>query len=82
MADNGAYLDYWLLQRFPGRTLEELDAIDWPRLQRAVELERIVTVEQRRKQWVDGHLKEDSITPDEWRQIRQHDDLLEDMDDA
>ena len=48
VAQNEAYIDWWLLQRFPGKTLEELDNVDWLRLQRAMEVDRIVESEQRR----------------------------------
>lgn len=48
MAQNEAYIDWWLLQKFPNRTLEELDDVDWIRLQRAMEVDRVVESEQRR----------------------------------
>lgn len=68
------------MQKFPSRTLEELDGIDWLRLQRACEVDRLVTVEQKRQAQIDGRVKEDDITPDEWRLIRQHDALVEDAE--
>ena len=64
------------MQRFPGRTLEELDNVDWLRLQRAMEVERIVNVEQRHKLYLDDKLKADDLTPQEWRMIRKHNRLL------
>lgn len=78
LAQNADYLDWWLLQKFPGRTLEELDSVDWLRLQRAQEVDRIVTVEQKRQLMTQGKLKGDDITADEWRTIRRHDRLLDD----
>ena len=74
--ENREWLDWWLMQRFPGRTLEELDNVDWLRLQRAMEVERIVNVEQRHKLYLDDKLKADDLTPQEWRMIRKHNRLL------
>lgn len=71
MRDNREYLDYWLMQTFPGRTLEELDGIDWPRLMRAQDVGRLVSYEQRRKLWLDGKLQDDQLTPAEWKHIRR-----------
>ena len=64
-------MDYWLLQRFPGRTLEELDWMDWLRLQRAVEVERIVNIEARRSAYFDHNTK--TLTDDEWQAVQRHD---------
>jgi hypothetical protein len=75
VADNEAYIDWWLLQRFPGRTLEELDAVDWLRLQRAMEVDRIVEAEQRRRAYVEsGGAGE--VDADDWRMWEHHDKLL------
>jgi hypothetical protein len=75
LADNEAYVDWWLLQKFPGKTLEELDSIDWPRLQRAMEVDRIVESEQRRLAWYEGGC---STEPDaaDLRLWAQHDKIL------
>jgi len=74
--ENREWLDWWLMQRFPGRTLEELDNVDWLRLQRAMEVERIVNVEQRHKLYLHDKLKEKDLTTAEWRMIRKHNRLL------
>ena len=79
IAQNRAWLDYWLLQRFPGKTLEELDAIDWPRLMQAVEIERIVSIETKRAQLLAGELKRKHFKSWELRRIAEHDELLERM---
>jgi hypothetical protein len=81
LADNQAYVDWWLLQKFPGKTLEELDAIDWPRLQRAEEVNRIVESEQRRKAYFlqvspPKQQKGPTIDPADARLWAQHDRLL------
>jgi hypothetical protein len=54
--------------------LEELDGVDWLRLQRAAEVERIVNVELRRKAYFDRQSKD--LTADEWEAIRKHDAWL------
>jgi hypothetical protein len=64
-----------LLQRFPSRTLEELDGVDWLRLQRAMEVDRIVESEQRRKAYVDSGGAGD-VDDDDWRMWAHHDRLL------
>ena len=79
IAQNREWLDYWLMQRFPGKTLEELDAIDWPRLMRAIEVEQIVGIESKRKQFLDGDLKRKYLKAWELQRFEQHDDLLDRM---
>jgi hypothetical protein len=77
LRQNREYLDWWLLQRFPGKTLEELDGVDWLRLQRAEQVGRIVDIEQRLKAWHKRKVADkraDDFTTDEWRTIRQHDE--------
>lgn len=76
VAQNEAYIDWWLLQRFPNRTLEELDDMDWIRLQRALEVDRIVEAEQRRKLYIDGKIKTEDVTDSEWLMWEYHDNLL------
>jgi hypothetical protein len=75
VSDNEAYIDWWLLQRFPGRTLEELDAVDWLRLQRAMEVDRIVETEQRRRAYVESGGEMD-VDSDDLRMWGHHDKLL------
>ncbi len=82
MAHNREYLDWLLLQRFPGRTLEELDNVDWLRLQRAWEVGRIVDAEEKRQLWLGKKLKEEAITADEWAMIAAHDKLVGGVDDG
>jgi hypothetical protein len=57
--------------------LEELDGIDWVRLQRATEVERIVNVEARRKAYLSKHVT--TLDDHEWRSIAQHDAALADI---
>ncbi len=71
LRDNREYLDWWLLQTFPGRTLEELDDIDWLRFMRAQDVGRLVGNEQRRSLWLDGHLKDSDLTALEWRHMKR-----------
>lgn len=72
-----AVLDAWLLERFPGRTLDELDQMDFARYWRAVEVQRIQAIERLRTlQMQDAY----QPTPAEWRQILQHDAWVEDTD--
>ena len=76
-AGNEAYIDWWLLQRFPGKTLEELDDVDWARLQRAMEVDRIVESERRRRAYIEAGGQAD-ITKDDARMWEYHDRLVGD----
>lgn len=78
MAENREYLDWYLMQKFPGRTLEELDTLDWLRLQRALEVGRIVELEQRHVLVMNGKLKADALNAWEWAQVRRNTALYED----
>lgn len=70
------------MQRFPGRTLEELDGMDWLRLRRAMEIGRIVDVEAKHALYLDGKLQADAIKPTEWRMIERHNELYEAWESA
>ena len=64
-----------LLRKFPGRTLDELDRMDWMRYQRAMEAQRVIDVEGRRAAFTAGNLEE--LDTADWEAIRLHDQLLE-----
>ena len=74
MALPQAALDDWLMDLFPGKTLEELDAIDFPRLLRAQAARRIGRVEVLRALQMKG-----KATPStrDWQAIVQHDRLMQ-----
>lgn len=65
------------MQRFPGRTLEEIDQTDWGRLLRAVAVGRITQVEALREL---GISEPDRVTPEQWAAIQVHDELLEQVE--
>jgi hypothetical protein len=71
-------VDAWLLRRFPGRTLDEIDGMNWPRYLRALEAERIEQVEDRRALYLAKKLKSEDLTPDDWTAIQQHDSWMAD----
>ena len=68
----GAYWDMVLLRLFPSRTLEELDAINWPRLMQALQAREMERVENRLPDFFAGKWQP---TAAEWRLIRRHDRL-------
>lgn len=68
--------DAWLLSRFPGRTLEELDQIDVLRVLRAVRVQEIDRVEALRRVALQ-HAGQSRLSNHDWRDIRRHDRLLE-----
>jgi hypothetical protein len=67
-----ALLDAWLLREFPGRTLEELEEMDFGRLWRAIVARSVLRVEDAGEAQLQGRHKP---TPEEWRLIRRHDRL-------
>lgn len=67
--------DAFLLQTFPGKTLEELDHIDVLRLMRAVRVQRIDQVEQLHRASLDPHGQE-RLRPADWQAIKRHGLLL------
>lgn len=64
------------MEQFPGRTLEELDDIDWGRLMRAKEAEHVRNVEELRLQHMAGKIEADKIQPDEWAAFKEHLEIL------
>lgn len=63
-----------MLQRFPGRTLDELDQMDWPRFWRAMRAQDIMDAEQKRKDFLSGNAK--TMTEAEGNIIAQNDELI------
>ena len=62
-----------LLEKFPGKTLDELDGMDFARYWKALEVQRAQAIERLRDmQLADKY----QPTPDEWRQILRHDRLM------
>ena len=82
LRNNREWLDWWLMQKFPGRTLEELDNIDWLRLQRALEVGRIVDLEAKNTLVTEGKLPAESLTAREWRQLQRHNALFDEWEAA
>jgi hypothetical protein len=67
-------LDAWLLASFPGRTLEELDGMDWGRYTRALEAREAQRIEHKRARYLAQEVKE--LEPDEWAVVQEHDRLV------
>lgn len=82
MRSNRVYFDWWLMQKFPGRTLEELDGMDWLRLQRALEVGRIVELEGKNTLVTEGKLPADALTSREWAQIQRHNAIFDEWEAA
>lgn len=66
-----------LLENFPGRTLEELDDIDWGRFMRAKEAQSIRNTEELRLLYMANKADKDKITTDDWASFKEHVELLE-----
>ena len=66
-----------MLQRFPGRFLDEIDeGMDWFRLLRAVEAEHIERVEDRRDMHNKKQIKAKDISQADWDSILEHDQIV------
>lgn len=63
---------------FPGRTLEELDAMDLGRVERAMQARRTLATEEKRRLFMEQRIGREAITEDEWRMIAEHDELVSD----
>jgi hypothetical protein len=72
-ATPAALLDAWLLREFPGRTLEELDGMDFGRLWRALAARAVLKAEEARENQLAGKYKP---TAAEWREIVRNDRLV------
>lgn len=67
-----------MLDRFPGRTLEELDQMDIGRWMRSLAAKQTLATERKRTAWLRGVFKTEDITPDEWQAIQEHDAMVSD----
>ena len=74
-------IDAWLLKRFPGRTLEELDSIDWFRFMRALEAEKIERVEEKLELMTSKKLKAKDVSAADHKALIRHDELLAEYGD-
>ena len=72
-----AWFDGLLLKLFPGKPLEELDGVDWPRLMRALEVREIEAAEDVRALQMKGKV---APTAGEWRRIGRNDALWEEVE--
>ena len=68
-------IDAWLLEAFPGRTLEELDGMDLNRMMRAKAARSMEVVEPRRRLFLAGELEAKAISASEWRLIVAMDEI-------
>jgi hypothetical protein len=55
------------------KSLEEIDAMDYGRLSRALEVNRLAELESRRQVVIAGKAKPDTITQAEWAEIDEWD---------
>lgn len=62
------------MRNFPGRTLDELDLMNWPRYLRAIEAQGIEAVEKQRIAQANGDIEK--LDPETWEAILYHDSLL------
>jgi len=74
---NDAIVDAWLLKQFPGRTLEELDGMNYARYLRAMDARYIEQIEQMRASYLKGEVPSRKQDSDVWAAIRDHDALLD-----
>lgn len=58
------------------KSLEEIDQMDYGRLSRAIEVNRLAELESRRQVVIAGKAKPDTITTAEWAEIDEWDRTL------
>jgi len=61
------------MRLFPGRTLDELDQMDFARLQRALDARAVERAEDKRKRLFDGEINAGDIDESEWEIILEND---------
>ena len=74
-----ALVDAWLLERFPGKTLEELDLINWPRFMRAMEAQEFGDIEAKKAAMMKGLLKGSAVTRRDLARIKRNDTLYNEL---
>ena len=52
--------------------------MDWPRYLKAMQAGNIEDIETKNMLQLTGKLKSEDITADEWKQIREHDEMVTD----
>lgn len=70
-----ALVDAWLLERFPGKTLEELDNMNWTRFMRAMEAQEICDIESKKSALTKGLIKGSSVTRRDLARMKRNDDV-------
>lgn len=71
--------DAYLLEQFPGATLTAIDGMDFHRLARALETQRMRDVEAKRKLAAEGKAPEGLLRDDDWRLIRDMDGIAREL---
>ena len=74
-----AHWDAMLLRMFPGKALEDLDGMDWPRLMRALQVQEIERMEELHDLFLAGKYKPQ---PHEWQRILRNNRLDEQVIDG
>jgi len=71
-----------MLKRFPGRTLEEIDEMDWARYTRAMEAAQILDLEEKKVASAKGLIKPSAISAADWERIGKLEDLMEEYENG
>jgi len=79
---NDALFDSYMLENFPGRTLDELDSMDSLRFFRAMGARNISMVENLREQQMTGSKKGNEIPASTYKKILEHDKTFRDFEDS
>lgn len=74
---HGSLFDSWMLQHFPGRTLEELDNIDILRFMRAMEARALESTERLSTKIAENKTKATEIEPEDMKKILENNELWE-----
>lgn len=69
-------VDAYLLQQFPGKTLDELDQMDWARYNRALRARYITDIEDTAKLYKSHKIQAKDVSATKWERIRQNDEMF------
>lgn len=68
-------VDAWLLERFPGKTLEELDNMNWVRFMRAMEAQELCDIEGKKSALTKGLIKGSAVSRRDLSRMKRNDQV-------
>lgn len=76
-----ALFDSYMLQNFPGKTLEEIDQIDILRFFRAMDARSVENIETQRRSQIKGKVKASEISKEIIEKFTVHDKMFKEFEE-